>query len=336
MTQQYADQAVHKAALAGLTDQLAEMLETDPSLIDAKGMDARTPLHCAGTVAVAELLLDRGARIDARDEDHDSTPAQWRIGESPDVVKFLLEYGAKPDIFLAVALGDLTLVKRLVMQDRGCLANRIGKAPEFPPLGYEGRGGTIYQWTLGFNSYSHQIALLKGHKVIFDFLYAESDVMTQLLVNCVLARRAEAFAIVEKHPTVLSRLQDADRELVAKYCWETNTNYDAVRLMLDLGFPVAYPENSHGYTPLHNAAWQGSGDLVELLIARGHPVNIRDPRYSATPLQYALHDYLVEKRHPEGEFARVTKSLLEAGSSLTGIEYPTGDPTIDEALQPYI
>jgi hypothetical protein len=335
MAQQNADQAVHKAALAGLTDQLAEMLAEDPSQIDAKGMDARTPLHCAGTVAVAELLLDRGARIDARDEDHDSTPAQWRIGESPDVARFLLKRGAKADIFLAAALGDLTLAERLVTDDQGCVAYRIGKAPEFPPLGYEGRGGTIYQWTLGFNSYSHQIALMKGHQATFDFLYEKSDAETQLLVNCVLARREEALAIAREHPEIVPELQDADRQLVAKYCWETNTNYEAVKLMLDLGFPVAHPEPSHGYTPLHNAAWQGSGDLVELLIARGHPVNIRDPRYDATPLQYALYDCLVEKRHPEGEFARVTKSLLEAGSSIEGIKYPTGDAAVDEILQPY-
>src|ERR1700723_1998058 len=109
MAQQSADQAVHEAAQAGLTDKLAEILAMDPSLIDAKGMDARTPLHCAGTVAVAALLLDRGARIDARDEDHDSTPAQWRIGESPDVARFLLERGAKADIFLAAAVGDVAL-----------------------------------------------------------------------------------------------------------------------------------------------------------------------------------------------------------------------------------
>jgi ankyrin repeat protein len=335
MAQQNADQPVHKAALAGLTDQLAEMLAADPSLIEAKGIDARTPLHCAATVAVVELLLDRGARIDARDADHDSTPAQWRIGDSPDVARFLIERGAKPDIFLAAALGDLTLAERLVANDRKCLANRIGKAPEFPPLGHQGRGGTVYQWTLRFNSYAHQIALIKGHQAVFDFLYAESDVTTQLLVNCVLARRAEAIAIAGEHPAIVPGLEDVDRELVAKYCWETNTDYEAVKLMLDLGFPVAHPENSHGYTPLHNAAWQGSGRLVELLIARGHPVDIRDPRYSATPLQYALYDCLVEKRHPEGEFARVIKLLLQAGSPLTGIEYPTGDATVDEALQPY-
>jgi len=42
---------------------------------------------------------------------------------------------------------------------------------------------------------------------------------------------------------------------------------------------------------------------------RGRPVDIRDPGYDATPLGYALYDCLVEKRHPEGEFARVVKAL---------------------------
>lgn len=336
MTQQNADQAVHNAARAGLTDELAVMLAMDPSLIDAKGMDARTPLHCAGTVAAAAMLLDHGARIDARDEDHDSTPVQWLIGDSPDVAKFLLERGAKADIFLAAALGDLALAERLVAEDRGCLAHRIGKPPEFPPLGHNGRGGTIYQWTLRFNSYPHQIALMKGHQPMFDFLYAESDAATQLLVNCLLARREEAKAIANEHPGIVRELPDVDRELVARYCWETNTNYDAVKLMLDLGFPVAHPEHSHGYTPLHNAAWAGSGDLAELLISHGHPVDICDPRYDATPLEYALHDCLVEKRHPEGEFARVIKALLAAGSPLKGVKYPTGDAAVDEALHPYI
>jgi Ankyrin repeats (many copies) len=336
MGQQSADQAVHEAARAGLTDKLAEMLFLDPSLINAKGMDARTPLHCAGTVAVAALLLDRGARIDARDEDHDSTPAQWRIGESPDVARFLVERGAKADIFLAAALGDKALAEKLVAEDRGCLAHRIGKPPEFPPVGHQGLGGTIYQWTLRFNSYPHQIALMKGHQAMFDFLYAESDTATRLLVSCVLARRAEAETIAKEHPEIVPGLPDVDRELVAKYCWETNTNYDAVKLMLDLGFPVAHPERSHGYTPLHNAAWAGSGDLVELLIAPGHPVDLRDPGYSATPLGWALHDCLVEKRHPEGEFARVVKALLEAGSPLESMEYPTGHAAVDDVLRAYI
>jgi hypothetical protein len=89
------------------------------------------------------------------------------------------------------------------------------------------------------------------------------------------------------------------------------------------------------YTPLHNAARAASGDLVELLIARGHPVDIRDPGYGATPLEWALHDCLVEKRHPQGEFARVVGALLAAGSPLNGVKYPTGDAAVDETLHAY-
>jgi len=336
LVQHYSDQAVHKAALAGRVDALAAMLAENNSQIDARGLDARTPLHCASTVEVAALLLDQGARIDARDEDHYSTPAQWRIGESPEVSRYLLSRGATADIFLAAALGDLALAERLVTEDRGCLSHRIGKPPEFPPIGHEGRGGTIYQWTLGFNSYPHQIAMRKGHQAMFDFLYAESNAKTRFLVDCVLARRKEAEAIADAFPSIIEELPEVDRELVAKYCWETNTSYAAVKLMLDLGFPVAHPERSHGYTPLHNAAWAGSGDLVELLIERGHPVDIRDPRFNATPLGYALYDCLVEKRHPEGEFPRVVKALVEAGSPLEGVKYPTGHAAIDEILRSHM
>ena len=325
--------SAHAAAGLGLVDGLRAMLAGDGALVEAKGGDGCTPLHLARDMATARLLVEHGARLDARDEDHDSTPAQWLIGDAPEVARFLLRRGAVPDIFLAAALGDRKLAEKLISEDRGCLAQRIGKLPEFPPIGHEGRGGTIYQWTLAFNSYPHQIALRKGHHALFEYFYENSATATQLLVSCLLGRRAQAEAIAARNPGLVASLPAADHELVARYCWETNTNYDAVRLMLDLGFPVAYPENSHGYSPLHNAAWAGSADLVELLIERGHPVDVVDPKYHATPLGFAIHDCTVERRHPEGEFGRVVKALLDAGSPWDPAIYPTGDARVDEVLR---
>jgi len=327
---------VHAAAGLGLTDHLAGMLDVDPSLIDAKGCDACTPLHFARDVATASLLLDHAARIDARDEDHDSTPAQWSIREAPEVARFLLDRGATPDIFMAAALGDRDLAARLIDANPECVGYRIGRLPAFPPLGHNKRGGTIYQWTLAFNSYPHQIALLKGHTDVFDLLWVKSDDTTRLLVSCVLARREEAEAIVARHPGIVASLPPEDLELMPRYCWETNTNYDAVKLMLDLGFPIAQPERSHGYTALHNAAWSGSGQLVDLLLARGAQVDVVDPTFHATPLGFALHDCLVEKRHPEGEFGRVVKSLIEAGSQWDAFDYPTGDARLDDVFMEYL
>lgn len=306
--------SVHSAAGFGFTDSLASLLRGDARLVNAKGGDGCTPLHFARDVATAQLLLDCGADIDYRDEDHDSTPAQWRIGKAPDVSRFLLDRGATPDIFLAAALGDVDLAAMLVSQNPACVAYRIGRAPDFPPIGHNGRGGTILQWTLAFNSYPHQVALLKGHEGIFDFLYENSDPQTQFLVCCVLARRQDAEAIHRQYPNMVANLPSPHLELLPRYCWETNTNYEAVRLMLDLGFPVTHTESSHGYSPLHNAAWSGDGALVDLLISRGHPIDLVDPRFNATPLGYAIHDCIIEKRHPEGDFARVVESLLKAGS----------------------
>jgi ankyrin repeat protein len=324
----------HAASGLGLSDHLARMLDADPALVHAKGGDGCTPLHFSRNITIATMLLDRGAEMDARDEDHDSTPAQWLIGDVPDVAHFLVERGAMPDIFLAAALGDRALAERLIAADPACPGYRIGKLPAFPPLGYNKRGGTIYQWTLAFNSYPHQIALKKGHPELFDLLYEKSDTTIRFLVSCLLGKRTEAEALAAANAGIVADLPPADLELPARYCWETNTNFDAVKLMLDVGFPVAHPERSHGYTPLHNAAWAGSGDLVDLLVARGHPVDIVDPGYNSTPLGYALHDCLVEKRHPEGDFRRVVKSLVDAGSPWDALEFPFGDPQVDDVFEP--
>jgi ankyrin repeat protein len=325
--------SIHAASALGFTDVLAALLRTNPSLVHAKGGDGASPLHFARDVSTAQLLLDRGAVVDAKDEDHDSTPAQWRIGKAPDVSRYLLDRGATPDIFLAAALGDEVLAARLISRNPGCVAYRTGRLPEFPPNGYQGRGGTILQWTLAFNSFPHQVALLKGHPRLFDLLYEHSDPQTRLLVCCVLARRPEAEALHRQYPDLVTSLPVADLELLPRYCWETNTNLEAVRLMLDLGFPITQTESSHGYSPLHNAAWSGNAALVDLLIARGHPIDLTDPTYTSTPLGWAIHDCLIEKRHPEGEFPHVVESLLRAGSPWPPSMYPTGNESIDQVIQ---
>ena len=41
----------------------------------------------------------------------------------------------------------------------------------------------------------------------------------------------------------------------------------------------------------------------------------------------------MEKRHPEGDFARVVRSLIDAGSPWNTLCYPTGDAGVDEILR---
>ena len=71
--------------------RLRELVDADPSLVHARGGDGKTPLHCARTVEIAQYLIDRGADLDARDVDHESTPAQYLVREAPDVARLLVD-----------------------------------------------------------------------------------------------------------------------------------------------------------------------------------------------------------------------------------------------------
>ena len=76
-------------------------------MVNARGGDGQTPLHFASTVDIAAYLLDQGADIDARDVDHESTPAQYMIDDRQEIARYLIQRGCKTDILMAAALGDI-------------------------------------------------------------------------------------------------------------------------------------------------------------------------------------------------------------------------------------
>ena len=102
----------HAAARLGMMEKLRELITANPTLVHARGGDGQTPLHFAGTIQVAEFLLEHGADIDARDVDHESTPAQWMLRERQEIARYLVRRGCKTDILMAAALGDSELVRK--------------------------------------------------------------------------------------------------------------------------------------------------------------------------------------------------------------------------------
>jgi hypothetical protein len=70
---------VHAAARLGMLARIEALVSADPSLVHARGGDGQTPLHFASSIDIARYLLDHGADINARDVDHESTPAQYMV-----------------------------------------------------------------------------------------------------------------------------------------------------------------------------------------------------------------------------------------------------------------
>src|SRR5581483_5781062 len=162
------------AAELGLYDELKSIIRARPESVHERGGDGKTALHCAATSAIAELLLDNGADVQARDIDHGSTALQYLIADEA-IARLLAARGAEVDIFAAARLGDRSLVERCLRDDAGCAEARVNHAPFAAP------GGHIYGWTLGFDLTPADVARKFGHERIAELIVSALSPKARLI-----------------------------------------------------------------------------------------------------------------------------------------------------------
>lgn len=301
---------VHAAARLGMLEKLRELIEADPELVHARGGDGQTPLHFASTVEVAEYLLGRGADIDARDIDHESTPAQYMLRKRPEIARYLIHRGAKTDILIAAALGDIDLVRKHLDADPESIRMRVDDE-YFPMVGSGKAGGTIYQWELGWHVSACQIAKSFGHPGIFDLLMERSPAEEKLLNACWLHDEGMVNSLLAQDQNLSTLLPAAGRRHLAHAARNNDTS--AARLMLVAGLPVDTFSQHHA-TPLHWAAWQGNAELVRLILSRNPPIENADNDFQGTPLRWAIHGSENGWDRQKGDYAATVEALLDAGA----------------------
>lgn len=302
---------VHAAARLGMLEKLKELISTDATLVHARGGDGQTPLHFASTVAIAEYLLDHGAAIDARDVDHESTPAQYMVRDRQEVARRLIQHGCETDILMAAALGEMALVRQHLDKDPACI--RMSVSEQFFPKQNARRGGTIYIWTLGANKTVHAVAREFGHEDIFRLLMERSPDELRLAVACELGDEEACNALLASRPDVARTLTDDDRRKIVNAAQDNNTQ--AVRLMLDAGWPVD-ARGQHGATPLHWAAFHGNAGMAEIILCKDPPLEVTDSDYAATPLGWATYGSEHGWHCKTGNYAGTVEALLKAGAKL--------------------
>ena len=330
---------VFAAAHLGMFDRLRELVDRYPSLVHARGGDGKTPLHCARTVEIAQYLIDRGADINARDVDHESTPAQYLVREAPDVARLLVERGASFDIFIAVGLRDASLVERCLREDPEALDHRTwhgkytvahnGKQPATrEEIG--DRRGDIYRWVFDHNVTAIDAANRLGFDDIVEQLLRHASPAQRMLAACATADRAAAEAVVASHPDVVARLTRDQMRLIADRAHANDTA--AVALMLDLGFdPLARGVDQ--WETIRWAAFHGNADLVKRLLRHDPPINVPDPTYDGTPLGQCLYGSLHGWHRDTGDFATTVRLLLDAGERLDPRYVPIGRDDVDAVLR---
>jgi ankyrin repeat protein len=322
------------AARLGWIDELRQLLVSDPALVHARGGDGQQPLHEAATVAIADVLLDRGADVNARCIDHKSTAAQYALAERPEICRRLLERGASADIFMPARLGDVALATRVLASDPQAIAARInepGYAP-VPPL-------HIYCWTLGFGLSPHDVALKFGHRDVYDLLVHRSPAHVRFINTVLAGDEAGARAFIDQDPSMLTSLTPADHSRLAHAIFDGRR--EAAHLMLRLGFDET-AGGVDGGTALHAASWMGDVELVEAILQRGRvAVESRDPVHLSTPLGWAAFGS-VHRRARGGDYSAVVDRLVAAGADINApgngepmslIAMAEGNPEVQATLR---
>jgi hypothetical protein len=299
-----------------------QLLDEDPTRVHQRGGDGRLPLHVASSSETVDLLLDRGADIDARCVDHVSTAAQYAV-DLPWKCRQLIERGATIDIFMAVMLGDLALVERALTEHPGCATACVGQQG-YPPVPSQA-GGTIYQWKLPAKT-PHELATSLGHERIYERLMQETPEVEKLALACAVGDEATARTMLVAAPSRMAELLEAHPELLAEAAW--SNRLAAVRLLLELGFPVDEAGGTDG-SPLNRACIGGYVEIVRLLVADGASLTARNV-YGGVPLTACIWGSL-NFRACEGDYAATAKVLLDAGAPLP--DTPGGSADVQEVLR---
>lgn len=289
----------HAAARLGMSARLRRILDTDPAAVGRRGGDGQTPLHFASTVEIADLLLDRGADPNARDIDHESTPAQWMARDRQDVARRVVARGGATDLILAAALGDLDRVERHLETDPQAIALSVTR--ESFPMRDSRAGGTIYIWTVGWNKTAHMAAREHGNEAVYRYLMERSPAELRVAVACAVGDDAaiEKVAVQSEGRRIADAAQSNDAAAVARF--------------LRAGWPVD-ARGQHRMTPLQWAAFHGNAEIARQLIQAGAAVDLGGNDFGGDAMGAALHGSVHGWYAKTGDYAGVVEALLDAGA----------------------
>lgn len=287
----------YSAAKLGKADVLRQLIKDDPNSVNAPYGDGQRPLHVASSVETAEILIEAGADVNVRDKDHEGSPIQYQVNNL-EIVRLLLKHGAVPDVFIAVALDDVELLKTFSEADFNL---HVG-SPPFATV--QSNGGHIYSYTIGNRKSPLHFAIERGSYKVAEFL------KTRLSP----ARKVVAAAWLNDEATINeSTLTQAEVELEKSAIADAaqSGKADAVRLLLKAGFDP----NCEGFgtgNALQIACWFGYIEVVRLLVDRVD-LEHRDPTHGSNALGWAAHG-ANHCRNPKGDYAAVVRHLLESGA----------------------
>jgi ankyrin repeat protein len=154
------------------------------------------------------------------------------------------------------------------------------------------------------------------------------------LAACARADERAARGFLAAEPGLVARLQAADPAILADFAGAGNTA--GVALLLDLGFDHGSRSNrggNGGFSPLHAAVWRERLATVQLLIARGAPLE-DVTRRGETALSLAVRAQVEQSDWTPHGSTDIVAALLGAGARVESVQtFPSGSAAADALLR---
>jgi len=297
--------ALHLAVLRNQHAAMRLLIARGADLDRRDFPDNAAPLHFAaahGDLETIRLLLEAGADVDGKGDDHGVGVLGWAtcFGDvRQEVATYLLDHGAKLDLWTAIALDRADDLRAMVTADRSLLTARMTRNQHrCTPLHHAVRKNRprIVQLLLELGADPNACdatgatalttASQEGAdpRIIAALLGAglRPDLLT--LVNS--ARYGEAEAMLQDDP---SRIGADGGDTIALHMSVSKRNLTAIRWLLAHGIDVNAKRRMWdlNHTALHMTIESGAIDIARLLLDAGADPNIRDDRVHATALGWA-------------------------------------------------
>jgi len=296
--------ALHKAAWHNHAACVKLLLDRGADVRIRDFGDNAYALHFAADsadLAVVKMLVEAGSDVIGEGDDHGLGVLGWAtcFGRAkPGVADYLLQHGARLDLWSAIALDRVEDVRRLVSRDPSLLTARMSRnehnrmplhhaaaknaanaARLLIALGADvnatdATGGTPLTTAAQENAQA-VIPLLQEAGARLDFVAALS-----------LKRYDAAEAMLREDP---GRIGADGRDTVALHLAAAKNDKDTVRWLIARGAAVSAKRVlwDCNYTALHVTAANGDVEIVRMLLDAGADPSIHDDKYDATVLGWA-------------------------------------------------
>jgi ankyrin repeat protein len=295
-------------------------------------------------VRCAELLLDAGADpnssyLDPRFGPQSALYGAAGVNHEPRMTALLLERGANPDdnesVYHACETRDHTCLRLLL--DAGARiegTHAVAHMLDYDDL--EGLrlllehdpGSEVHgiRWAIGRERSRDHVELLiehgaeirpedatqavrRGRTDLLDLLGPGDPSPADELLGAI--RRVDRGAVerlLDANPGLLDRLGPDEHDMIVQAA--VVGQEDAIRLALDLGFPVNVKGSEFNETALHAAAFYGRASLVSFLLERGADPTIEagEP-YGGKPLGWARAGSEQPDAPPDADYEAVRRLL---------------------------